>query len=185
MLAEQGAGLVIGIDNERSGIDVGLNRMRDELAVEPRRRVALLHGDAFKLPILQRSCDFVVMTEVIEHVEDALGLTRHAAKVLRPDGKLIVTTPYRATERPFDEHHVREYFPDELRDLLEVHFDDVTILLSDPLWLVELYTMRGWARPIRWMVNALSAYANVNLFLALPVHRYAGQITAVAGNPRD
>ena len=65
----------------------------------------------------------------------------------------------------------------------DVAFADVSILLSDPLWVVELYTKGGWARLFRWFVNGLSIFANTNVFLTWPVGRYPGQLTALARRP--
>lgn len=42
----------------------------------------------------QRTFDLIVSVEVIEHVYDPRGLLRQAHTLLRPKGRLVMTTPY-------------------------------------------------------------------------------------------
>jgi len=183
MLAETGARLVVGFDRERTGIDAGRARMERDTAAPVRQRVLLGCGDGYQLPVRSTSFDVVVMTDIIEHVSDPVGFVCEASRTLTPNGTLVITTPYRATEIPLDENHVHEYYPGELEQLLRTAFVDVSILLSDPLWVVELYTKGGWARLFRWFVNGVSIFASTNVFLTWPVGRYPGQLTAVARRP--
>ena len=185
MLVEGGARLVVGLDNERSGIDVGRVRMASDLAGPLRGRVALGCADALRLPVRSGAFDVVVMTDIVEHIGDVTGFVAEAARALSPRGMMVITTPYRVTEEPLDANHVREFYPQELRALLEARFEHVTIRLSDPVWLVQLYTMGGWSRLTRWAMNVLSAYARYNVFVRWPAGRYAAQITAVATGPRN
>jgi len=46
-----------------------------------------------RLPLADRSVDFVVCQEGIEHVPDQLGLLNEFNRVLKPGGKLLLTTP--------------------------------------------------------------------------------------------
>lgn len=71
------------------------------------------------------SFDFVVSFQVLEHVEDDIALIREVARVLRPDGKFIVTTPNAPMSLTRNPWHVREYNADELRNLLGCNFAKV------------------------------------------------------------
>jgi SAM-dependent methyltransferase len=53
-----------------------------------------LQVDAGKpLPFAEGEFDYVACLEVIEHVEDQFSLVRECARVLRPGGRLVLTTP--------------------------------------------------------------------------------------------
>lgn len=54
-------------------------------------------SDVYAVGLRSDSCDAIVLSEVVEHLEDVgAGLTE-AARLLRPGGRLIVTVPYRET----------------------------------------------------------------------------------------
>lgn len=50
-------------------------------------------GDIFDSTIKQKQYDCIIMTEIIEHVEDPKAFILAALSFLKADGKLIVTTP--------------------------------------------------------------------------------------------
>src|SRR5205807_540153 len=61
--------------------------------------------------------------QVIEHLWDQIGFLAECARVLRPSGTLLLTTPNRITfspgqDRPINPYHTRELNPDELAELL-------------------------------------------------------------------
>jgi 2-polyprenyl-3-methyl-5-hydroxy-6-metoxy-1,4-benzoquinol methylase len=84
-------------------------RLREEFGVDPRNHV--FPCDAFpesfevdeldcrrtgpggELPFPDRSFDAAVSIEVIEHVEDQLAFLREIARVVKPGGIVVVTTP--------------------------------------------------------------------------------------------
>lgn len=51
-------------------------------------------GDVYALPFAPNSIDCIVTSEVIEHVPDPASFLACLLKVLKPQGKLVVTTPY-------------------------------------------------------------------------------------------
>ena len=52
-----------------------------------------LAADDGTLPLAHGSVDLVWCSETIEHVADALGLLQECRRVLRPGGRLLLTTP--------------------------------------------------------------------------------------------
>lgn len=56
-------------------------------------KLAYLQGDLRKLPIADESVDLLLLSEVIEHVRGSALLLSALGKLLKPGGKLILTTP--------------------------------------------------------------------------------------------
>jgi len=78
-------------------------------------------------PIGFENCSFdsVVSFQVIEHIEEDIDFVREVARVLRPGGKFVVSTPNASMSLTRNPWHVREYNADELRNLLECNFSKV------------------------------------------------------------
>ncbi len=49
---------------------------------------------AYEIPLEDGSFDTVLMTEVLEHLEEPARGLAEAGRLLRPGGKLILTTPF-------------------------------------------------------------------------------------------
>ena len=58
-------------------------------------RVGLHLGDIYHLPYCDEFFDKVLLSEVLEHLDDDLPALREVWRVLRPEGTLVVTVPYR------------------------------------------------------------------------------------------
>lgn len=54
-------------------------------------------GDLYHLPFAAECFDAVVLSEVVEHLEDIDAALAEARRVLRPQGRLVVSVPYRET----------------------------------------------------------------------------------------
>ena len=97
-------------------------------------RVAAVRGNLAGLPLAAGTIDVVANLQVIEHLWDQPGFLAECARVLRPAGTLLVTTPNRLTfsppNRPMNPFHHRELDPGELRGLLADSGFEVTRLLG-------------------------------------------------------
>lgn len=69
--------------------------------------------------------DFVITFQVIEHIEPDSFFLAEAARVLKPGGKLYLTTVNKKFSLTRNPWHVREYRALELQDLLAKHFSKV------------------------------------------------------------
>jgi SAM-dependent methyltransferase len=60
-----------------------------------------MYADGRKLPFADASVDYVVMNQVLEHVDERQPLLREVARVLKPDGVALFSFPNRlALNRP-------------------------------------------------------------------------------------
>jgi 2-polyprenyl-3-methyl-5-hydroxy-6-metoxy-1,4-benzoquinol methylase len=118
-LAESGAE-VVAIDIDEGAITYA----RENFAHE---KVTYEVGDASDITHEDESFDLVVSFETIEHLPEALRAKylRELGRVLRPDGKLILSTPNKPITSPWsfkpsNKHHVKEFTRSSLdRELSE------------------------------------------------------------------
>jgi SAM-dependent methyltransferase len=85
--------------------------------------------DAADLPFEDDSFDCVVSFETIEHLPDRATYLAEVARVLRPDGTYVVSTPRaeETTEQPDNPFHRVEYSERDLRAVLARHFGRVRV----------------------------------------------------------
>lgn len=69
--------------------------------------------------------DYIVTFQVIEHIEFDDEFIKEAHRVLKPGGKLVLTTVNRKYSLSRNPWHVREYLATELRDLMLKYFPNV------------------------------------------------------------
>ncbi len=99
----------------------------DTSAVEHTRRrypeLIVHQGNLIELPIADASVDVVVNFQVIEHLWDQPQFIAECLRVLRPGGRLLISTPNRITfspgrDTPLNPFHTRELNAAELTELL-------------------------------------------------------------------
>jgi len=104
------------------------------------------HGDCTALDLADASVDLVVSFETIEHVAAQEALVAGFARVLAPDGVLIMSSPDKRTYHDVagfrNEFHVRELYRDELLALLNPHFPFVylygqKLLFQSAIWSLQ------------------------------------------------
>lgn len=110
----------------------------DQSAVEHTRarypELTVHQGNLIDLPLDDASVDMVVNFQVIEHLWDQPLFIRECARVLRPGGRLLISTPNRITfspgrDTPLNPFHTRELNAMELTELLvENGFDTPEML---------------------------------------------------------
>jgi O-antigen biosynthesis protein len=99
------------------GVDLSLEALR----YAKRHPAPYVAADAARLPF-NRTFDSIVSFETIEHVADPGRFVAECARVLKPGGLFIVSTPNRElwsprSAKPLQRHHVKEF---SRREFLEV-----------------------------------------------------------------
>ncbi|GAA4445842.1 hypothetical protein GCM10023189_00230 [Nibrella saemangeumensis] len=77
------------------------------------------------LGLVDNTFDYIVTFQVIEHIENDDLFIREAYRVLKPGGKLLLTTVNRTFSLTRNPWHVREYVADELKRLMQKYFPTV------------------------------------------------------------
>ena len=106
---------VVGIDYDP---DATARSVRDHGAAS----TGFLRGALTRIPLRDNVIDLVVSLQVIEHIWTPSELVAELARVARPRGTLVLSTPNRVTfspglgrgERPDNAYHHREYDAEEL-----------------------------------------------------------------------
>ena len=78
---------------EPVGVEIAEAALERARAVAPGADLRLLGADG-SLPLEHGSVDLVWCSEVLEHVADGAQLLHEVRRVLRPQGRLLVTVPY-------------------------------------------------------------------------------------------
>jgi SAM-dependent methyltransferase len=96
-----------------------------------------LQGDARELPIGDASVDAVVSFETLEHFFEHDRFIAEVQRVLRPAGRLILSSPERDVYSPAastaNPYHVRELSRGELETLLRPSFPHLHVLSQRPM----------------------------------------------------
>ena len=136
-LLAQDARHVRGVD--LSATAVGLARRR----YGGRSNLEYLEGRCEALPVADASVDVMVSFETIEHLPSPKALIAEAARVLRPEGMFIVSTPNRALysddARYRNPHHVAEMYESEFVAALRERFPAVELLGQRVDWYSAIW----------------------------------------------
>jgi SAM-dependent methyltransferase len=94
------------------------------------------------LPFGEGSFDAVVSFETLEHIRPYRKFLLDCRRVLRVDGLLIVSTPNRRifspdVAKPPNPFHVKEFWPDEFRRLIDGLFAEVELFGQCDVSLVD------------------------------------------------
>lgn len=117
-ILSQKARSVMGVDNSHQGIVTAKERYKEV------KNIDFWESDAFDfLANSSAKFDVVVLFEFIEHVTNQEELIELIWKVLKPKGRIFVSTPNRRyTFFRHNPYHPRELQYQELIDLLDRHF---------------------------------------------------------------
>ena len=158
LLAGAGAASVVGVDVDQATVDAANQRTSSP-------RLSFACADAADLPLAAGSIDLYTSFETIEHIAADEQFVAEGARVVRPGGRFLCSTPNRLltnprttiADRPFNRFHVREYSQPELDVLLRRHFREVH-------WRGQTFFTRRW-------LTILKRLAGLHRMLAVRSHQ--------------
>ena len=119
MMAENAA-RVTGVDISVDAVGHARSRYGHQANLE------FVAASCDSLPFPDASFDLAISFETIEHIETQQAFIAELARVLRPDGVLLLSSPnkrlYSDAHDYHNEFHVRELYRDELEELLRATF---------------------------------------------------------------
>ena len=115
LVLQGGAGHATGVDRDPAAVDYARRRHGS-------RGTTFVCAPAEETGLQSACLDAIVSMETIEHVEDDAPLLREFHRLLKPEGRLICSTP-NAWALEDAEHHHRSYELSSFRRMLEPCFD--------------------------------------------------------------
>ncbi len=137
-------------------------------------------GDADNIPLADGAVDCVVSFETIEHVSDPQAFLQECARVLTPNGRLILSTParevYRRTGRD-SSFHVSELGLEELVSLLLPLYSRIRLYTQQPT------SISWWStRPLALLSAAWLKVPGCSLLRQIIVRAACPHVLADPGN---
>jgi SAM-dependent methyltransferase/spore maturation protein CgeB len=140
---------VLGVDIQADRIEYAMGERAEEPA-DVQARLDFRHVDGGPLDLPDRSFDTVIMGEIIEHAPDSSPLLADAARLLRPQGHLVLTTPF-GLSRHHD--HYATFYVDSVVRLLAPFVSIVNLDIVDKY--LRIVALPGpMADPDRLIVDA-------------------------------
>ena len=142
---------VTATDVSHIGVAAARHRYGDEVG-------SFAVGDAYSMGIGSGTFDIVILSEVVEHMEDIPAVLREAWRLLKPHGRLLVSVPNRETivqhlcihcnQLTPANAHLHRFEARSMRTLLEEQNFEVLQLSVLTNKLLELMAFPHWSR--RW-----------------------------------
>lgn len=123
---------VYGVDNSEIAIDYAIEKHK-----KIKTNCYFLLAN-YEIPFKENYFDFVICTDVIEHVLEPFRLLSEIKRVMKKDGYAIISTPIRLTNKPLDRMHITEWYPEEFKHMISQVFHDYQFYESHPLFWGEM-----------------------------------------------
>jgi SAM-dependent methyltransferase len=135
------------------GVDIDAESVRHAAARYTAMNLSFRTGSCTRIPLPSESIDLVVSFETIEHIEEHEQFMRELVRVLRPHGRLLISSPnklvYSDKAQYRNPYHARELYFDEFRDLLQNWFPFCRVYGQRIIATSAIHPLRGVARDAR------------------------------------
>jgi 2-polyprenyl-3-methyl-5-hydroxy-6-metoxy-1,4-benzoquinol methylase len=145
----------------------------DPLAITAAKKknpnVEFVVSSVYKTPFSDGYFDFIVSSDVIEHLQYPSKMLLEIKRILTKAGQVNISTPIRLTEFPNDKMHVKEFFPDEFKNLLKKYFKSISIIRTHSAGLFFLVNRtvnigRFKFQVFSYVFNLIFLLFGINLF---------------------
>ncbi len=116
-----GVEIISGVANEFVTVD----KFDTKLDFSQYPNVTFMQGNVPPLNFEANTFDFAITFQVVEHIKDDHSFIREIHRVLKPGGKLIITTPNIKMSITRNPWHIREYSVEQFKNLLSKYFSQV------------------------------------------------------------
>jgi SAM-dependent methyltransferase len=155
-----GAAFLAMVARSVIGVDIDEASVRHAAARYPAMNLSFRAGSASQIPLADSSVDVITSFETIEHLVEHEQMLHEMARVLRPDGHLLISSPNRLVysdargySNPF---HVRELYFHEFRDLLRTFFPEVHIYGQRVFAACAIHPIGAASVNTRWLGPSLT-----------------------------
>jgi SAM-dependent methyltransferase len=132
-----GSALLAQTAKSVAGVEISEQAFNHAVATHTLPNLRYLMGDARQLPIEDSSVDAVVSFETIEHFFEHDRFIAEVRRVLRPGGRLILSSPERNVYSPLgssaNPYHAHELSRSEFEALLQPSFRHIAMILQRPM----------------------------------------------------
>lgn len=144
-------------------LNLGINNAIVEQVKKRRSNIEeFVFGDMTCSDMPSDSFDMVVSVEVLEHVEEDAKFVSEVCRVLKPNGRFIMTTPNGDFVENRNPDHKRHYKRRELVELLSKSFESVDVQYAVAGGTYRKLGLRSWSarRPLWTLASAVGNIVN-------------------------
>ncbi|MCW5960612.1 MAG: class I SAM-dependent methyltransferase [Pyrinomonadaceae bacterium] len=169
-------------------LNLGINSAISDTVKTRRSNVSeIIFGDMTRSGLPDNSFDHVVSVEVIEHVEADELFVSEIARVLKPGGFFLLTTPNGDWVKNTNPDHKRHYKKPQLEALLEKHFANVSVEYAIAGSRFRKMGLKSWSlkHPVQTAESIIGNVVNARQSAAPEIRTRADHthhLIAVAGN---
>lgn len=159
-------GKISGIDPSLEAIKIAQNKF-SKLSI---KNCSFKIGSGYNLPFKNNSFDYAVLADVIEHLQKPKKALKEAYRVLKPNGKIVISSVIKKPIGIQDKMHTKEYSPEELKSLSKKKFRVIQLKKSHSWIFQELYQFnfrigKYRPQPFRYFFNIFTFLTGKNPFL--------------------